>query len=171
MLLDIVLFQLTRPRGTRRNYRTFDSRRSSFNSRVRGGRDRVGTSERRTGQCFNSRVRGGRDVMSVMSPSLSYVSTHASAGDATGKACDEDDSDKFQLTRPRGTRLGYVLGATPLDVSTHASAGDATRRVIWLRLQPCFNSRVRGGRDPQGNLAAFATVFQLTRPRGTRPAG
>ncbi len=56
-----MLFQLTRPRGTR----LADTAR-------RGGQER-----------FNSRVRGGRDFGVSTDYLLGKVSTHASAGDAT----------------------------------------------------------------------------------------
>ena len=54
-------FQLTRPRGTRQHQRYERERDKSFNSRVRGGRDRLRRPCRCTSRSFNSRVRGGRD--------------------------------------------------------------------------------------------------------------
>ena len=59
--LDFVLFQSTRPRGTRR---------------VRADR-------RRQSASFNPRVRGGRDMLILHADFASRVSIHASAGDAT----------------------------------------------------------------------------------------
>ena len=143
----------------------------SFNSRVRGGRDPSvaklcelsslfqltrprGTRRRRLLSCppqrsFNSRVRGGRDTTQHNVDSFGEVSTHASAGDATILLLSLISARRFQLTRPRGTRLSYGLTSgienvfqltrprgtrrdfywpalAHLGVSTHASAGDAT---------------------------------------------
>ena len=54
-------------------------------------------------------------------------------------------------------------------VSTHASAGDATYPIRRSGRSPCFNSRVRGGRDVMSIQTIFVLLlFQLTRPRGTR---
>ena len=143
------MFQLTRPRGTRRSTLERDSTNSSFNSRVRGGRDvppAVTSSRRRRFQL--TRPRGTRPTCMTLCAMWSA----------------------FQLTRPRGTRRGR---------GERADRGQ------------CFNSRVRGGRDffadilRAGNKvsthasAGDATsnrvmqnmpiLFQLTRPRGTRP--
>ena len=141
------MFQLTRPRGTRLSW---CSNKSGI-------------------PCFNSRVRGGRDVRAREVILRRVVSTHASAGDATGVRATEfipresfnsrvrggrdlnpmpkSASVTFQLTRPRGTRLCLVITGFELIVSTHASAGDATPAVEGLCRVSGFNSRVRGGRD------------------------
>ena len=101
------LFQLTRPRGTRQgsivprrqhevstHASAGDATRTSafesyiaisFNSRVRGGRDRDLSAATEVLTCFNSRVRGGRDKMRRLEVQSIVVSTHASAGDATSK--------------------------------------------------------------------------------------
>ena len=75
-----------------------------FNSRVRGGRDGNVRLEDRDYGGFNSRVRGGRDASNGITLAYTSVSTHASAGDATGTFRLDRESMKFQLTRPRGTR-------------------------------------------------------------------
>ena len=80
----------------------------------------------------------------------------------------------FQLTRPRGARRGLVSGeAVDVLVSTHAPARGATRGSGKARgLDGRFNSRAREGRDPPPSAASITlSRFQLTRPRGARPAG
>ena len=57
-----ILFQLTRPRGTRHNDSDFVLLRRGFNSRVRGGRDSLTAPNAPRNVRFNSRVRGGRDL-------------------------------------------------------------------------------------------------------------
>ena len=144
------MFQLTRPRGTRPTNLLIRKITTSFNSRVRGGRDtRQQLNQAMTLKFQLTRPRGTR-------PSKTQKSTY---------------STKFQLTRPRGTRRARQkqLG---LDwhVSTHASAGDATgMRAATLQAQYSFNSRVRGGRDKALSRCVSWRMFQLTRPRGTRP--
>ena len=142
-----------------------------FNSRVRGGRDSC--SDRWTAPCaVSTHASAGdatfRNFLNVMRVVVSthasagdataalskdtapiVVSTHASAGDATIVKILTNTRRKFQLTRPRGTRLFILLfllglygfqltrprgtrhknkNKPKLDkVSTHASAGDATR--------------------------------------------
>ena len=163
-------FQLTRPRGTRRPFMRQSVAKHQFQlTRPRGTRPgkAQGCPDEK---CFNSRVRGGRDSRSNPGSRPFSVSTHASAGDATERA-------ERILSR--------------LTVSTHASAGDATRLsgptarrtcfnsrvrggrdslcVITTSGAACFNSRVRGGRDPHRVCYVLrVTMFQLTRPRGTR---
>ena len=80
------------------------------------------------GLSFNSRVRGGRDARLVYKTRVEIdVSTHASAGDATGI---------------------FMFDFAAHLVSTHASAGDATSPSDAIsEARRCFNSRVRGGRD------------------------
>ena len=142
---------------------------------------------------FNSRVRGGRDCNICIIPATDYVSTHASAGDATETLGQYTGLKEFQLTRPRGTRRRDRIGTAGHScfnsrvrggrdlyksvfsalclVSTHASAGDATfSRHIASNAGPFQLTRPRGTR--RDNCARFAPrlEFQLTRPRGTRRA-
>ena len=119
-----------------------------FNSRVREGRDerdaRGGT--RYTG--FNSRVREGRDkFLSPYSPEWK-VSTHASARDATILSHLLISVRRFQLTRPRGTRLlGYIALYDICGFQLTRPRG--TRRTYYSDpgQNRRFNSRVREGRD------------------------
>ena len=165
-----MLFQLTRPRGTRQSTQTHGSGMSRFNSRVRGGRDpercRVAadtpqfqlTRPRgtrlilqtllRLSKCFNSRVRGGRDQSLNSASYKQVVSTHASAGDAT-------------------CRGDFLLH--PHLVSTHASAGDATQTQMLNSLGEMFQlTRPRGTLRRRMRHQTMTMKFQLTRPRGTR---
>ena len=121
-----------------------------FNSRVREGRDALSPALYAGGRCFNSRVREGRDEL-----------------DKSMLSC-----DAFQLTRPRGTRHEHVVRSNKVvGVSTHASARDATNLTAIVHPPvPCFNSRVREGRDYIIQVCRHYRVFQLTRPRGTRPS-
>ena len=79
---------------------------------------------------------------------LRWVSTHASARDATSLSSSMPYDSRFQLTRPRGTRLRRCFALT---------AG--------LRFQL---TRPRGTRLRRSCSVLAASVFQLTRPRGTR---
>ena len=119
-------FQLTRPRGTRRSISISRGIPTSFNSRVREGRD---------------------DVRAEFTRST-IVSTHASARDATMKGDCRGVLFKFQLTRPRGTRLNLTPA---LDLGA------------WFQL-----TRPRGTRPMHQKLMLLRLKFQLTRPRGTR---
>ena len=125
---DSMMFQLTRPRGTRLFVVCHGFTSQSFNSRVRGGRDRQRNADRGRADSFNSRVRGGRDLyLPRYDASLTLVSTHASAGDATLSRGKISGPKVFQLTRPRGTRRASISLFWASCVSTHASAGDATQ--------------------------------------------
>ena len=76
---------------------------------------------------------------------------------------------RFQLTRPRGARLGRLVVVRRLVVSTHAPARGATSRRRACRGRRSFNSRAREGRDPVIVAASQPLAkFQLTRPRGAR---
>ena len=160
------MFQLTRPRGTRRN--SIYIRLATVVSTHASAGDATQPLSRQLGACFNSRVRGGRDPLTMPTSTRYGVSTHASAGDATirgftayqvrfnsrvrgGRDALADWAlgiHAFQLTRPRGTRR----------VAYAAHAGYSR-----------FNSRVRGGRDLHNGMKR-RIWFQLTRPRGTRLA-
>ena len=149
-LVVVLLFQLTRPRGTRLFSIAASMVLLSFNSRVRGGRDdftlyRLGLYDVST----HASAGDATLALKFLGQAL-IVSTHASAGDATKPLHPFYGSHySFQLTRPRGTRL-----------------------ISWsIRLIcACFNSRVRGGRDLKPYVRAVTLLrFQLTRPRGTRP--
>ena len=53
---------------------------------------------------FNPRVREGRDDRLLHPLDMPPVSIHASARDATGSPCFLSPMERFQSTRPRGTR-------------------------------------------------------------------
>ena len=98
------------------------------------------------------------------------VSTHASARDATNGLCDNTYVFKRFNSRVReGRDERRAAGDLSRKVSTHASARDATiGRALPSRRDGRFNSRVREGRDIHKVLYTLITMFQLTRPRGTR---
>ena len=103
-------------------------------------------------------------------------------------------SSMFQSTRPRGTRLKIpALRKVALYVSIHASTRNATQSdapyryitsvsihastrnatdtpPMGLLFIVSFNPRVHEERDPHIHVLSSAlTMFQSTRPRGTRP--
>ena len=146
-----VLFQLTRPRGTRRiSHPQHDSR--------------IGVSTHAS--AWDATCR--RQNLSA----ANKVSTHASAWDATSIRRDNTKMRTFQLTRPRGTRPGCITLHLPHRVSTHASAWDAT---LLERREPSLGAfqltRPRGTRRSPILRSRRITKFQLTRPRGTRRVG
>ena len=52
-----------------------------------------------------------------------------------------------------------------IEVSIHASVKDATRlKDVSYRSMPCFNPRVREGRDLDRKTGLLDEVFQSTRP-------
>ena len=141
-------FQLTRPRGTRQIFITILTRMESFNSRVREGRDNpIAFVD------FCQKVSthaSARDATSGVYCALRYmrVSTHASARDATDLLFGSWTKSTFQLTRPRGTRqLRYRYAEV--------------RKTFQL-------TRPRGTRPAATSSRAEELTFQLTRPRGTR---
>ena len=98
-------FQLTRPRGTRLDelLKVIVCVRFQL-TRPRGTR-RPMFPEARDARSFNSRVREGRDVVwGCIVTRRRRVSTHASARDATSIISEIVKAAQFQLTRPRGTR-------------------------------------------------------------------
>ena len=146
-----MLFQSTRPRGTR-PAGCRDGVADIAVSIHASARDatRLSKTARLTLWFQSTRPRGTRqfDVMLRIWP---VVSIHASARDATRSGRCSASTKKFQSTRPRGTRRG---------------AGRRGGR------QARFNPRVREGRDRQGlRRLPFLRLFQSTRPRGTRPGG
>ncbi len=85
LFLQENMFQLTRPRGTRRILNGAFSRDKMFQlTRPRGTR-RSYLFKNIWISCFNSRVRGGRDAALSKETAPIVVSTHASAGDATSR--------------------------------------------------------------------------------------
>ena len=167
------LFQSTRPRGTRLLSRIMVDSVFMFQStRPRG--TRLGHVECDIGfaQFQSTRPRGTRHARWMWMSAISSVSIHASARDATARACGITAAAMFQSTRPRGTRrrlsdsCGHSLmfqstrprgtrrasvesGLLFRTVSIHASARDATAA---------------------GGSSCLNIPFQSTRPRGTRPA-
>ena len=142
--------------------------------------------------CFNSRVRGGRDRINPHQVIFLFVSTHASAGDAStciryfnrllkvsthASAGDATTAETartiamlFQLTRPRGTRrLAPSHQRCHTEVSTHASAGDATTQRYMERETNAVSTHASAGDATEWLwYVKRSKAFQLTRPRGTR---
>ena len=122
-----LMFQLTRPRGTRPRPRDLSRWYAGFNSRVREGRDQC-LSARLSGNVFQlTRPRGTRHNLNP-DLSLHKVSTHASARDATNHSLKTPPEKQCFNSRVReGRDRKHHVGRAPLAVSTHASARDATR--------------------------------------------
>ena len=163
-------FQSTRPRGTRLSTFCWPVFLSSFNPRVRAGRDFLvadglnlvmvsihASARDATPSCSAGRGAGqvsihasARDATPIlMSPArLSRVSIHASARDATFVDFDMQSRFKFQSTRPRGTRRVrcYEQRGKRRFQSTRPRG---TRRFlsIYVHSFQSFNPRVRAGRD------------------------
>ena len=117
----------------------------------------------------------------MLSQSLNHVllvSIHASARDATSIGKAWKAAEKFQSTRPRGTRratdneairkISVSIHASARDatqdasafikgqcVSIHASARDATQVFRHVSPTDGFNPRVREGRDTRGDESAL----------------
>ena len=140
-----------------------------------------------------TRPRGTRHDKIDRAPRIVAVSTHASAGDATElhsglvsvlafqltrprgtrprRRADCSPSAEFQLTRPRGTRRPSRRNCLWCAVvSTHASAGDATKQELKLELAKLVSTHASAGDATQPlSMQLVNNLFQLTRPRGTRP--
>ena len=117
-----------------------------------------------------TRPRGTRPAREGHRGRYDGVSTHASAGDATGLPVANENRPTFQLTRPRGTRL-LALGYRGAMSMFQLTRPRGTRLYCITRFEhdTRFNSRVRGGRDCSGAFRLLRRLlFQLTRPRGTR---
>ncbi len=162
-------FQLTRPRGTRHYVPTCSASHSSFNSRVREGRDRrhaAGSEALDVSTHASARDATRLWGLPVMRRD---VSTHASARDATATQLQQLAELKFQLTRPRGTRPARISLKQLLylfQLTRPRGTRQTISSTISVRLR--FNSRVREGRDVALFLFVSSEKFQLTRPRGTR---
>ena len=117
VLLLGLMFQSTRPRGTRRAELFLKQVYDGFNPRVREGRDYSSFPFTLNATGFNPRVREGRDLTELKG----YIGT----------------AYTFQSTRPRGTRPGAL--PSPLrfpPVSIHASARDATVEYLGDKTPP-----------------------------------
>ena len=98
------------------------------------------------------------------------VSIHASARDATQTRRTARGARWFQSTRPRGTRLTCSALRSLRNVSIHASARDATIcGVMQWAICGFQSTRPRGTRLGRCAPLVQACRFQSTRPRGTRP--
>ena len=164
-------FQLTRPRGTRHGCGRRGIWLSSFNSRVRGGRDDNSQYSRRY-IVVSTHASAGDATWQLKSINPETgVSTHASAGDATIWR----EYTLFPLwsfnSRVRGGRDARpAIERATGKVSTHASAGDATEYRYFPNQITGFQlTRPRGTRQKRLILHVTIGMFQLTRPRGTRP--
>ena len=76
-----------------------------------------------------------------------WVSTHASARDATRLRIDDGSCMSFNSRVREGRDRCNSLSILRLRVSTHASARDATFSEMGQSRPVSFNSRVREGRD------------------------
>ena len=145
-------FQLTRPRGTRQDAKEqlFDSMKFQL-TRPRGTRHR-GPGDTQRQECFNSRVRGGRDnQQGAHAHHNNYVSTHASAGDAT---IDIELADKFGSVSTHASAGDATMGTYYEEarhgVSTHASAGDATKATHIFHLLKVVSTHASAGDATMG---------------------
>ena len=144
---------------------------------------------------FNSRAREGRDLLLLLDLSLPDVSTHAPARGATSQLVAKLGIGEFQLTRPRGARLGaswtergdsrFQLtrprGARQLvdrliqyDDGFQLTRPRGARRLPRLRIHRIIGfqlTRPRGARLPGNSAVIMSHPFQLTRPRGARRVG
>ena len=166
----------------------------SLNTRVRRGRDRhdKGASDAR-GVSTHASARdatllrtitpfrwsvsthasaGDATLLRTITPFRWSVSTHASAGDATQAAAEERGRVTVSThASARDATLHLCAEVIGYNVSTHASARDAT----WRRRTVCFSDEVsthasaRDATTKQDEIRV-GMEFQLTRPRGTRPA-
>ena len=164
------MFQSTRPRGTRRPCSSVLSFQYRFNPRVREGRDQLLIRLTTARRCFNPRVREGRDValyvilydLPRFNPrvregrdragrkncSTDCVSIHASARDATSVRPTVRSRYMFQSTRPRGTRRRHCSAHTTLPCfNPRVREGRDLHSTSLQKLIFCFNPRVREGRD------------------------
>jgi len=139
------LFQSTRPRGARHDFKHCIVL-SIVSIHAPAGGATFGLISAVMGVCFNPRARGGRDYSSITNPAI-Y---------------------SFQSTRPRGARLSLDESLQQFIVSIHAPAGGATISRRFMCRLFCFNPRARGGRDIRAWLLPGIDLFQSTRPRGAR---
>ena len=145
------LFQSTRPRGTRPRCRVCpDDSAVSIHASARDATARC-SALRCCRSCFNPRVRAGRDEIRL-----------AACGHVTG----------FNPRVRAGRDASPGCGGGLLPVSIHASARDAT--IITLgRLRIGLVSIHASARDatPPSPKPKSGSLFQSTRPRGTRRTG
>ena len=152
-----------------------ESRFGSFNSRSRGGSDKIVHRRLGAGVGFQFTLpRGERLDKARALIADQIVSIHAPAGGATRRTpCRPHPLRRFN-SRSRGgsdTRPATFCAGTT-SVSIHAPAGGATRHHPRRRRTPArFNSRSRGGSDSTPTPPYAPTpMFQFTLPRGERPA-
>ena len=120
--------------------------------------------------CFNPRAREGRDlIFTALSPEK-IVSILAPARGATRPAVAGGGVGLFQSTRPRVARpCGRPQSRRCQSFNPRAREGRDLFVVKILVKLDSFNPRVREGRDPDVRSGIFTnSVFQSTRPRGTR---
>ena len=170
------VFQLTRPRGARRDSHGCAQygRCVSTHAPARGATSTV-AHEPSVLDCFNSRAREGRDKVTTLLHNEFAVSTHAPARGATwGLPCLLLTGSLVSTHAPARGATRATAGAKIIGkVSTHAPARGATGLAVPSALNVgCFNSRAREGRDADAPTPQRGSPkFQLTRPRGARPAG
>ena len=164
-------FQSTRPRGTRLLSQSAPSSPFCFNPRVREGRDAAGIPQGKKFLCFNPRVREGRDrVVTHYCLFLRFQSTRP-RGTRLPSSSLHIVTMGFQSTRPRGTRRRHLSQHRRPPVSIHASARDATADGVG-QVELNLVSIHASARDATMTSfrSASVSVFQSTRPRGTRLA-
>ena len=173
-MLGETMFRSVRPWRTRQAVHSlrFQST-SSFDPRIRGGRDPVKYEE--SGLLAKFRSARPCRTRRVIKWAVSAVDLFRSARPWRTRPTNRDgfSPDRvFRSARPRGTRHVTLMAlATSVAVSIHASAGDATVTVTARNAgEYMFRStRPRGTRPPSTQShAAYAIWFRSTRPRGTR---
>ena len=99
------------------------------------------------------------------------VSTHAPARGATSSSSTSRTLRAFQLTRPRGARLGVSMVLLQVAAFQLTRPRGARLGIIGSFLQQiAFQlTRPRGARRGDRFCVDLPVEFQLTRPRGARP--
>ena len=188
-------FQSTRPRGTRPLAQAIQIHTQYFNPRVHAGRD--AGRYKFTGLPFISIHASTRDAtldLEIRHHSLIFQSTRP-RGTRQVLGFQIVMSIRFQSTRPRGTRhhkflciwfeLVYfnprvhagrdvnhislnLLSSSYFNPRVHAGR-DVNHISLNLLSSSYFNPRVHAGRDMVDVMKQWGSIFQSTRPRGTRP--
>ena len=140
-------FQFTRPRGARLEPARQVPRHGRFNSRAHGGRDQGGCRNRHHGD----------------------VSIHAPTGGATCSSSKGERYLRFQFTRPRGARQGYLCEMWYKDGFNSRAHGGRDRHEIEVRKRMAVSIHApTGGATVLILPMVYSGGFQFTRPRGAR---
>ena len=166
------MFQSTRPRGARRQWRQHQSLiiNVSIHAPARGA-TRTAFSFTSSRRCFNPRAREGRDNKGLFRDiQMTRFNPRAREGRDLRATKGLQADCKFQSTRPRGARLrDREPAGIDIVVSIHAPARGATcQAVLYSRtVSVSIHAPARGA---TGNCAIVLVDnwFQSTRPRGAR---